>query len=684
MSDRAKWTAAGAALLVVAMLALLWSAWTMGPSSPSSADAPIEASDESALLGRVLDPEGKPVADAEVIATQEAAAGGKSDGKADAGTVRVRTGSDGHFAFGALASGTWRIDAEAKGLLNPGPAPARQMPVEIDDTTAVEVDLQLRRAATVSGRVLKGREPVAGARIWAEVRFAESLGGQVSGFSVELGVSGGDGSFEGRVPPGRLIVRAEAKDAGKAKSEELVLGDGGGRDGLVLLLGAGGNSAVASLQGRVHGRDGRGLAALVEIYSDDGKPRSQQVGDDGEFRFGGLAPGRWRLRARATGFGVRELEVDLVGGEISQVDVLLGGGGGMTGKVVDSQGQPVAEATILLTRGDETSQMRTGADGTFRIDRPELLGNGATVQAVSLQHADSERVDAVGGAEVTLTLGPGGEIHGFVQDAEGKPLPGSVVSVHGWAPIVPDPFSPQFVRPDRVVNEGAAFAVGPLRPGRYRLRGEAPGRGAVLVDDLVVTSGNVRDNVVIRLGVGGVVRGQVRDEQGQAVPDAKIIVWEPGAVLPPKSGRSDAEGRYIVRGVTPGRLSVRAQHPEYLTAMESGVEVREAEETERDIVVRKRAEGERFSFQGIGATLGEQNGAIVVRNLIDGAPAGAAGLQNGDRIVGVDGSTTLGMALSTVVERIRGEPGSSVMLDIDRPGRGRITVTIQRGQVVVK
>ena len=679
MSDRAKWTTAGAAVLVVAMLALLWSAWTMGPSTPATAEAPIEASDESALLGRVLDPEGKPVVDAEVLAIPERVAGA-----ADGGTVRVRTGDDGHFAFGALASGTWRIDAEAKGLLNPGPAPSRQMRVEVDDTTAIEVDLQLRRAANVSGRVLKGREPVAGARVWAEVRFSESLGGQVSGFVVELGASKADGAFEGNVPPGRLVVRADGKAAGTAKSDELVLADGGGRDGLLLQLSSGGNSAVASLQGRVHGRDGRGLAALVEIYSDDGKPRSQQVGEDGEFRFGGLTPGRWRIRARATGFGARELEVDLVGGEISQVDVLLGAGGGMTGKVVDRAGEPVAEATILLTRGDETSQMRSGPDGSFRIDRPELLGNGATVQAVSLQHADSQRVDAVGGADVTLTLGPGGEIHGFVQDPEGKPLPGAVVSVHGWAPVTPDPFSPQFVRPDRVVNEGAAFQLGPLRPGRYRLRGEAPGRGAVLVDDVVVTSGSARDNVIIRLGVGGVVRGQVRDEQGNPVPDAKIIVWEPGAVLPPKSGRSNGEGRYVVRGVTPGRLSVRAQHPEYLTAMESGVEVREADETERDIILRKRAEGERFSFQGIGATLGEQNGAIVVRNLIDGAPAGAAGLQNGDRIVGVDGSTTLGMALSTVVERIRGEPGSSVMLDIDRPGRGRITVTIQRGQVVVK
>jgi C-terminal processing protease CtpA/Prc len=37
-----------------------------------------------------------------------------------------------------------------------------------------------------------------------------------------------------------------------------------------------------------------------------------------------------------------------------------------------------------------------------------------------------------------------------------------------------------------------------------------------------------------------------------------------------------------------------------------------------------------------------------------------------------------------VVERIRGEEGSSVLLEIERPGQGRFTVQVNRGQVVVK
>ncbi len=664
-----------AALVALGLLGfLLWAAWNMkGVPDTGEGEGEAVATDDSALLGRVLDPDGAPVRGAEVVAAP--VRGGKP--------VRTRSDARGAFAFGALAAGPWYLDASAEGLVNPGPQDRRALRVVLDDTSAVEVDLRLRRLATVRGRVLLGDQPVAGAVLRMEVAESTSLAGPLRGYELPGGVSDAGGNFELAVPPGKLRLVAKARGDREGASDELALGDGTTREGVVLQLGDG-RRAGAELRGAVRGPAGQPLAAMVEVYIEGGPPRAVKTETDGTFRLGALPAGTLRVRAAARGYGARETQVTLVEGEISQLEIVLGGGGGLRGKVVDSGGQPVAGATVLLVKGSLRSQLVSEADGTFQVDRPELLGEDATVQALSLTHADSDVATAVHEGDVTLTLRPGGEIRGFVQDHDGKPVPGSIVSVHGWAPVEPDPFSPQFIRPDRVANEEASFQLGPLRPGRYRLRGEAPGRSAKLVDDVVVGSGQLTDNVLIRLGVGGSVEGMVRDSVGQPVVSARVMVWEPGAVLPPKMDRSDEEGRYQIRGVSPGRLSIRVQHDEYLTAMESGVEVQEEQVTTRDLLVRKRAEGERFSFQGIGATLREEDGAIVVGGLMDDAPARAAGVQKGDRIVAVDGTTTLGMALSTVVERIRGEPGSTVLLDVERPGRGRVVISVPRGQVVVK
>jgi C-terminal processing protease CtpA/Prc len=78
---------------------------------------------------------------------------------------------------------------------------------------------------------------------------------------------------------------------------------------------------------------------------------------------------------------------------------------------------------------------------------------------------------------------------------------------------------------------------------------------------------------------------------------------------------------------------------------------------------------------GVGAMLGMENGLPVVRGLVEGGPLQARGIQEGDRIVEIQGSdnvTLYGKDLEEVVKLLRGVPGSQVSLRIHRYKDGQI------------
>lgn len=55
-------------------------------------------------------------------------------------------------------------------------------------------------------------------------------------------------------------------------------------------------------------------------------------------------------------------------------------------------------------------------------------------------------------------------------------------------------------------------------------------------------------------------------------------------------------------------------------------------------------------------------------NPYEGKPAQRAGVQAGDRILSVDGKSTAGLTVSEVSNNLRGEPGTTVVLEIEREG----------------
>lgn len=73
-------------------------------------------------------------------------------------------------------------------------------------------------------------------------------------------------------------------------------------------------------------------------------------------------------------------------------------------------------------------------------------------------------------------------------------------------------------------------------------------------------------------------------------------------------------------------------------------------------------------FGGVGVELELRENALVVVAPMDGTPAARAGVLAGDRIVKIDGAEVKRMDVIEATRRIKGVPGTKVVLTIDREG----------------
>ena len=73
-------------------------------------------------------------------------------------------------------------------------------------------------------------------------------------------------------------------------------------------------------------------------------------------------------------------------------------------------------------------------------------------------------------------------------------------------------------------------------------------------------------------------------------------------------------------------------------------------------------------YGGIGSVIQQRDSATYIVNPYEGKPAQVAGVEAGDRILKVDGKTTKGLTVSEVSNNLRGEPGTTVVLLLEREG----------------
>lgn len=441
---------------------------------------------------------------------------------------------------------------------------------------------------------------------------------------------------------------------------------------------------TATLQGQARDAQGRGVPARISVKTESGPFAAQTQADAaGNFRLTVPAPQLLTVAADAPGLPAwQQQRVRVQPGEAVTLQITFADQAPLRGTVVDPAGNPVPHAFVVRTGPGEQVVAATDNNGEFLI--------GAEIGAVELVAVHGEwapsppqQLAGPSAKPVQLRMGAGALVTGKVVDPAGQPINNARVALDGGqfdGPAVQTPNSQTvFSQAD------GTFSLGPLRPGLLDLRAETAGKPPGSAKGVRATSGATASGVVIVLTAGATVKGRVTQKaNGQPVAGARVTLLDGGLGGDGPAGVTDADGRYAVAGVSAGLHTLRVDHPEFRAELASGVQVPPAGEVTRDVALAPKVAGEHFAFQGIGAGLQRIGDAVVIGNVMAGTPAEQAGLQSGDRIVAVDRQGTAGMALTQVIERIRGEEGTAVLLEIDRPGQGKFTVQVGRGTVVVK
>lgn len=315
------------------------------------------------IAGRVVDADGRPLAGVEVRRFARDPLIGRFAMGDGGEPSTVVTGEDGRFVLADLQAGAV-VD-----LVLDAPGYTQETVAGVVAPTERPLLVELLATATVSGRVVDGAGAgVAGATVQAMPDAAGSPGRRRFDGRVAVARTDDDGRFEiGEVAPGavRLVATGNGYRSGEANGLEVSPGER--RDGIRIEIERGG-----SLAGRVLAPDGQpvpGAVVLVTANQLWGGFEARTDGD-GRYRLVGLPEGVLQVIAEHPDHVGAVREITAGDGEI-QLDLHLGAGHPVSGRVIDEGGAPLPGARVSLS-GDWMRQpprsATTRADGAFEID----------------------------------------------------------------------------------------------------------------------------------------------------------------------------------------------------------------------------------------------------------------------------------------------------------------------------
>lgn len=394
------------------------------------------------LSGYVRDTAGNAVADAKVYLTLNAF-GGLDVESPD--TFVERTNGTGLYEFANVGVGQWTLAVVADGF---GSVTVPQ--VSVTGEVSVTKDITVEVASMIGGRVItSGAEPVVGAQIQAfslnqrSQQNRSTIESDENGEFVMVDVPEGSYTLLANVPgfkPWRM-PRVESGEMGVLIELEPLPTVSG------TVLDAGTGRPLTRFTVRLRQEVPNAPAAMPVQNT-----RVQVRDEAGEFQIAVPKPGNYQVEAVAEGYAMCFSPTFTIADaqNLPGVVVNMTRGGSITGKVLDTAGQPVRGARVTTRDKDWTDDeftralgdmlptlaiertARTDAQGRFTIE-----GLTPTEYKLEVNHPDHPQELKTGvfvaeGAEYdagTIQLRRGGVVAGVVRDPSGNMVAGAVVSL---------------------------------------------------------------------------------------------------------------------------------------------------------------------------------------------------------------------------------------------------------------
>lgn len=449
----------------------------------------LELGPGSFVVARVHDPEGKPILSAQVT---------HASGGLDTRTRHGETDSTGMVRLGPLRELHGDLQVRARGFVPQVVAVSGSMPQ----------DIELSPAGEVAGRVVDARGmPVAGASV-------EVVGTDIFGMPVALST--------------RSTAIAEAHFDWALRSQNVLIPAGE----LGVLLGP-----VPEIP----------LAGVTPL-------RGEQLttNEKGYFQMPDVPPGKLVVLARHPDHVDGRSEPFSLGPDgKKQVEVVLGQGRPLRGRVTDHRGFPVSHARVRVTGAHYDRTVSASEDGSFFVGAaPEVLQVRISVAARPLSVLLEVPVSAKQrGEELELSLPePREDVSVRCLDERADPVGLVQVTLVSADPRIP-------VRLTRFSDRSGELLLEAVRGLPVRLEVSAPGFVSQ-TEKLTLKS-----ELVLRLEPSVSARGRLTTARGRQPAAGARVHFAGGGVQ--RSTTSDELGEYHLTDLPPGPGLVRAEHPEH-------------------------------------------------------------------------------------------------------------------------
>ena len=490
--------------------------------------------------------------------------------------------------------------------------------------------------------------------------------------------SDGQGGFSfAHVPPGRARVVADHDPEGVVASADLRAAEGETTEVSLVL-------SAAIVRGTVVDEGDHALAgAAIAVEGVPWATPTASSDPAGAFRLATVPREATSLVAVARGFKIARVALARPedGSELV-LRIRLDAALPVEGDVRDDGGNPVVARIVACAKQPYEARTESAADGTFKLP-PSTIGCDAV--AVHDDYGPSDAAAVAEGRRISLRLKAGGAIEGVVVDERGAAIPSFTVGIESFAAATAEAMAGRRGGGARSFEDlRGSFRLEKLAPGSYVLTASAPGKPPTRSDSIDVAGGIAPSRVRIVLGPGGTVTGHVYDERHAGVSGADVRFDAVSSVLESTaSAKTDETGQYRLEGAPPGLFTLRVQKDGFRLRMVSGLRVDARGALTQDLTLTAIDGGGGMEFGGIGATLAQTREGISIGSAMSGDPADRADLHAGDRILRIDGDDTEGMSMADVLQRLRGQPGTSVGVSVLRTETGETAdVVVVRASIV--